>query len=229
MHEGEGFGAVAVDADGIGLQGYGASVVGLYGTLRCHLQDPRNGGILVLDHCAGSAAWHKAAVGLVAAVCKYLAGNGQSDGVCGLDHLAAGERQQHSTGSCSLHSAADGRRQHRIPGGHVVQRAVRFDVVQRYARRVAECLQRTDLVHHVGLGFGGGNCHSAAAKALQIRQSRVCTHLHAVLFAQQNALLHYGRIARVEPAGNVRAGHIGQNFGIHADGVRAEALAQVAV
>ena len=34
---------------------------------------------------------------------------------------------------------------------------------------------------------------------------------------------------RVEPAGNVRAGHIGQNFGIHADGVRAEALAQVAV
>ena len=56
-----------------------------------------------------------------------------------------------------------------------------FDVVQRYARRVAKCLQRTDLVHHVGLGFGGGNCHSAAAKALQIRQSRVCTHLHAVL------------------------------------------------
>ena len=104
-----------------------------------------------------------------------------------------------------------------------------FDVVQRYARRVAECLQRTDLVHHVGLGFGGGNCHSAAAKALQIRQSRVCTHLHAVLFAQQNALLHHGRVARMEPAGNVRAGHIGQNFGIHADGVRAEALAQVAV
>ena len=70
---------------------------------------------------------------------------------------------------------------------------------------------------------------SAAAKALQIRQSRVCTHLHAVLFAQQNALLHHGRVARVEPAGDVRAGHIGQNFGIHADGVRAEALAQVAV
>lgn len=115
------------------------------------------------------------------------------------------------------------------PGGHVVQRAVGFDVVQRYTRRVAECLQRTDLVHHVGLGFGGGNCHSAAAKALQIRQSRVCTHLYAVLFAQQNALLHHGRVARVEPAGDVRAGHIGQNLGIHADGVRAEALAQVAV
>ena len=82
MHEGEGFGAVAVDADRIGLQGYGAAVVGLYGTLRRHLQDPRNGGILILDHCAGSAAWHKAAVGLVAAVCEYLAGNGQSDGVC---------------------------------------------------------------------------------------------------------------------------------------------------
>ena len=32
MHEGESFGAVAVDADGIGLQGYGAAVVGLYGT-----------------------------------------------------------------------------------------------------------------------------------------------------------------------------------------------------
>lgn len=93
LHEGEGFGAVAVDADGIGLQGYGAAVVGLYGTLRRHLQDPRNGGILALDHCAGSAAWHKAAVGPVAAVCKYLAGNGQSDGVCGLDHLAAGECQ----------------------------------------------------------------------------------------------------------------------------------------
>lgn len=61
MHEGEGFGAVAVDADGIDLQGYGAAVVGLYGTLRGHLQNPRNGGILVLDHCAGSAAWHKAA------------------------------------------------------------------------------------------------------------------------------------------------------------------------
>lgn len=58
---------------------------------------------------------------------------------------------------------------------------------------------------------------------------RVCTHLYAVLFAQQNALLHHGRVARVEPAGDVRAGHIGQNFGIHADGVRAEALALVAV
>ena len=70
MHEGEGFGAVAVDADGVGLQGYGAAVVGLYGTLRRHLQDPRNGGILVFDHCTGSAALHKAAVSLVAAVCK---------------------------------------------------------------------------------------------------------------------------------------------------------------
>lgn len=33
LHEGEGFGAVTMDADGIGLQGYGAAVVGLYGTL----------------------------------------------------------------------------------------------------------------------------------------------------------------------------------------------------
>ena len=37
LHEGEGFEAVAVDADGIGLQGYGAAVVGLYGTLRTNV------------------------------------------------------------------------------------------------------------------------------------------------------------------------------------------------
>ena len=79
MHEGEGFGAVAMDADGIGLQGYGAAVVGLYGTLRCHLQDPRNGGILVLDHCAGSAAWHKAAIGRSAPARKSLVAAGGPD------------------------------------------------------------------------------------------------------------------------------------------------------
>ena len=171
----------------------------------------------------------KGAVRPVAPVSKDLAGHGQADGVGGLDHLAAGERQQHRAGRGGLHRTADGRRQRRVFRGHIVQCAVGLDVVQRHARRVAEGFQCANLIHHIGLGFCRGYCHFTAAKALQIGQAGMRTDLYAVFFAQQNALLHDGRIARVEAAGDVGACHIGQDLGVHADGVCAEALAQIAV
>ena len=127
----------------------------------------------------------------------------------GLDHFAAGQGQQHRTGGRSLHSAADGRRQRRVFGSHVVECAVWLDVVQRHTRRIAEGFQCANLIHYIGLSFGGADCHFAAAKALQVGQTGVCAHLHAVFFAQQYALFHHGRVSRVEPAGNVRAGHVG--------------------
>jgi hypothetical protein len=55
------------------------------------------------------------------------------------------------------------------------------------------------------------------------------THLHTILFAQQHAFLHDGRVACVKTAGNVGRGNVGQNLGIHADGVGAKAFAQITV
>ena len=94
-------------------------------------------------------------------------------------------------------------------GSHVVECAVGLDVVQRHTRRIAEGFQCANLIHYVGLSFGGADCHFAAAKTLQVGQTGVCAHLHAVFFAQQYALFHHGRVARVKPAGNIRAGHVG--------------------
>ena len=129
-----------MDADGIGLQRHRAAIICLDGTLFGHLQHPRHGGVLVRNHCTGGSAEHEGAVRLIAAVSEHLAGHGQTDGVGGLDHLTAGERQQHRTGGRGLHRTADGRGQRRVLGGHIVQRTMGFDVVQRHTGCFAEGL-----------------------------------------------------------------------------------------
>ena len=218
-----------MDADRICLQHNGTSVYGTYRPLLCHLQHPRNGLLLIFNHRAGLAARYKSAVRLITPVGKYLAADAQPQCLCGLDHLTARKRQQHSLGGSRLDCAADGCRQLRVIGCHIVQCAVRLDMVQRHPGRVAEGLQRADLIDDIRLSLRRRDCHFAASKPLQIWQARMRTYLHAVFFTEQHTFLHHRRITRMKTASNVGRAYKGQYLGIHADRIGAEALPQITV
>ena len=106
---------------------------------------------------------------------------------------------------------------------------MRLDVAKRHTGGAAEGGQRAELILDIGLRLGRGNVHAAAAKAHQIGEAGVRADMHARLTAARDGLRHHERIARVIAAGDVCGRNQRDHGFVHPDGIRAEALAKVAV
>ena len=165
----------------------------------------------------------------IAAVSEDLAGGAQSRLFGGKQHFASAERQKGETVVHFADALDDGARQLFILCRHVVERAVWLDVVHLHARGTAESFQRAELILNVGFRFGGGDVHAAAAKAHQIGETGVRADMHAGLAAARDGFRHHERIARVVAAGDVGGGNQRDDGFIHADGICAEAFAEVTV
>ena len=79
-----------------------------------------------------------------------------------------------------MHRPGDGIRQLWIPGGLVVQHAVRFDVAHHATFRPGYRRQRTDLIQRLGVNRVDGQGHGATAEVFPIRETWVRPHCHAV-------------------------------------------------
>ena len=144
-------------------------------------------------------------------------------------HFASAERQKDEAVIHLADALDDGARQLFILCCHVVERAVRLDVAKRHTGGAAEGGQRAELILDIGLRLGRGNVHAAATKAHQIGEAGVRADMHARLAAARDGLRHHERIAPVIAAGDVCGRNQRDHGLVHPDGIRAEALAKVAV
>ena len=85
--------------------------------------------------------------------------------------LTVGQTKQHQGGVDIEHCLTDGHRQLCTFGGHVVKRAMRFDVGKLQPLTQGNAHQCAHLIDHHVVGLRRGDGHVAAAKALQVRQT----------------------------------------------------------
>ena len=89
--------------------------------------------------------------------------------------------------------------------------------------------QRAELILDIRLDLLGRDDHVPAAKAHQIGEARVCADGDACRLGCGNGLFHHQRISCVIATGHIDRGNMRDDLVVEPDGIRAEALAEVAV
>jgi hypothetical protein len=173
-----------------------------------HLANLHDGSIDVLDHAARQIARRQAAIILVGAIGEHLGCRAQTGALSAADHFAPCQRKQDQSGIDVAHCVDDGIGQRCVLRGHVIERPVRLDVIQRTAERACKAGEGSDLIDHHRIGFGRRYSHCTPPEALQVRQPGMCTDPHS--FPQRGAdhSLHGRRITGVEAAGDIRRCHV---------------------
>ena len=90
-------------------------------------------------------------------------------------------------------------------------------------------IQRTDLIQCIGLRFRRADRHVAAAEAHEVRIARVCADMDAGLPCHLDGFFHHDRIGCMKSTCHVGRGDQRDDLIIRAQGIAAEALAEVAV
>jgi hypothetical protein len=90
-----------------------------------------------------------------------------------------------------------------FPFRGMVERAMKFDVMQGDALRFGKMLQRADLMEQKHLEFGGRYLAFAAPKINSIPGSRMCAEAHAKFLAEPDALGHGAKISCMPAASDI--------------------------
>ena len=126
----DGFGRVAVQADGIYPRGDVFAAFGDDGPCTDHLNHARGGARRVVDHGAGQAAIHQSGIVVIGAIRENLAGRLAAKLLHGV--LLRGTREHHDRdiGGDGEGCAIAGERHGLVFGGHVGHGSVKFEVMQ---------------------------------------------------------------------------------------------------
>ncbi|MNL24864.1 hypothetical protein D3C87_1463150 [compost metagenome] len=106
---------------------------------------------------------------------------------------------------------------------------MRLDVAHVGAGGGGQAFQRANLVDDVGHQVGAGHVHVASAETRQVGVGHMRAHRHAIGARGLQGAQDAGRIARMETAGHVGAGHHRQHGLVIAHAPGAKAFAQVTV
>ena len=156
-----------------------------------------------MDHGSREFTRHQSTVRLIGAVGKDFAGDSKPGFFSGFDHQTVRKSEQDDLIVNITDGFGNGHSQGFVLGGHVVQRTVRFAVLEGESVRPREGLEGTDLILHVGFGFLRGADHVASAESHQIRIAGVRTHGDAGAFGDADRFFHDQRIAGMIAAGDV--------------------------
>src|SRR5690606_28563378 len=165
---GDGPGAVAVDADGVGLDGYPFAGDRLHPAFAYHGPDALRHYVGVVDDGTRQAAGEKPATGVVAAIGKGFAGDTGAHLTGDFFEAAAREDDDDQVGICLQGTFDDGPGGGFVIGGAVVESAVGFDVFDLGAVGAGEGLQSADLVGDEIPHFLRRHVHVTPSKPLQV-------------------------------------------------------------
>ena len=172
---------------------------------------------------------HQAALGGVGPVGEPLA-DGRDAGLPGRLHGHRPGQGEQGQGRVVAPDRLDhGGRLDRVAGDPVVEGAVRLHVADPAAGGLGEGLEGAELVEHVGGELVGRHVDLAPPEADQVGVGDLGADGHPALDRRPNRAVDRRRVARVEPAGHVRAGHHLEEGGIVAEGPAAVPLAEVRV
>ena len=183
----------------------------------------------ILHHCARFRPRDQRAVGFVRAVRKAFGDDAQSCGLPGADQRGVGRAKQNQLAIECRHGSRDGRREDLVSRGHVVQRAVRLDVLQSHAFGRRHTGDRRDLIEHEIFGFLRAHLHVAATEAGEIRKARMRADRDARCLRQPNRVSQHGRIAAMEAGGDIGGRDDLHQSAVVSDGIGAERFADVRV
>ena len=102
-------------------------------------------------------------------------------------------------------------------------------MMKRETLLTAEGQQSTHLILDIDLCLGRSHRQIAAAEALQVGKAGMSANGYIVFLAEPCCLFHDDGIAGMIAAGHIGGSNIGHERGVHTDGIRAEALTQIAV
>ena len=216
-------------ADGVCLQrdvlaGDGGNLL-----LLDHADDAGDGLVFVGDHRTFLRAVHEGTILLVRAVGEDLRSGTEAAVFGGADHLTAGEGHEDQLRIVLCDGFADAVCELVVLRGHVVERAMRLHMLHLQTGSLAECIQRADLVQRIGLRFRRADRHVAATEAHEVRIARMCADMDAGLPCHLDGLFHHDRIRCMKSTCHVGRGDQRDDLIIRAQGIAAEALAEVAV
>lgn len=227
--KGHGSGRIAVEADGVRTDRHFFSVNGQYITFFDHGDDAGDRVVFICDHGARFCPGDQGAVVFIGSVRKDLACIPEAHALGGRKEPASGKAHKDQVFIVGRDRIADRDGQPLIFRGHVVHGAVRFDVLQKYAFGTAERAEGTDLVLHHGFQFFRRDGKVSAAESHQVWIARVGADPNAASFRAPYRFGHHEGIGSMKTAGHIGGADIGQHLLVPADGISAEAFAEVAV
>ena len=172
-------------------------------THRIHVGTPREiddarqhaGGIV--NNCSGFGARDQRAVRTIGAIGERLARRAQPSGFGRGDQLRAREAEENQRRIDRLRRARDGVSDTPVANRDVVERAVRFHMLQPKAGIGGDLGQRFDLPNHEICNLIGRQLQIAPAEVLAIVEARMSADGNAVIACKPDRVAHHRAITGV--------------------------------
>ena len=164
---------VAVHADRVDAQRHLASAGGEDDAVAHHAHGAKHDRLGIVDDRAGTAARRQRGIFLVGAVREALRGDAKPRRSARFDHRGVREAEHDERRPARGDGAGDRGGQRRLARRHVVERAVRLDVLERRPFRLRDGRQRADLRDQRVLELRGIDVHLAPSESLQVREARM--------------------------------------------------------
>ena len=127
----------------------------------------------VMDDRAELVARDERTVGLVGAIGEHFCGDAKPAALSRLQRVRSRRSEQNQRSAERGDRARDGAREGDVTRGHVVERAVRLDVLQLDALDVRDASNGGNLVQHEIFDFVRGHLHLPASEARKVGKTRM--------------------------------------------------------
>ena len=170
---------VAVHADGVDLSRKGRAIARHHFFVADHANRSLGGAARFAQDRIGEMPGRQRAVRLVRSIGKRFGGHAQPQPAAGGQQLGRRQANQHQRLVERRHRTRNGFRHFLVARAHVVQRAVRLDVLKARAFRFGHRAQRADLIEHEIEDFLRIGVDLAPAEADEIRKAGMRADGHA--------------------------------------------------
>ena len=120
-----------------------------------------------------------------------------------LKQLGPGRGEQNCTLIHGPHPMADGIGELRVAHRHIIEGAMRLNVIHLQARCRAQRLKSANLIGDQRVNFLSANLDFSASEILAIIETRMRSHRHSFFFRHANGIKNPGGIACMKSARNV--------------------------
>src|SRR3990172_12890407 len=220
---------VAMAADRLNRQIHSGAIEAHHSSLRRDFYSLRRGSLRVGDQCPPLRARRQRAVSIIRPVseplCSHAAPSRAAIGIVS----APGHRDENDLLAGRLNRLTNGLSDRLILISHVIERSMRFDMLEIQPGGAAKLAQRADLVAEIISYLVRSHGHRAPPEPHEVWKRGMGADRHAMSGRGRHNLSHDMRITGVKPAGDVRRGDKREDRFIGPHLPRAEAFAHVTI
>ena len=208
-----------MDTDAISANVDVFSIDRSYFTFLYHTQHSRQDFFRIMQYRSRKTSRYQCAIFLICPVRENFSCDFQAVSLGRQIHLTSSRRQQVYAWIDFIDRLANGICDIAIDHRHIVEGAVRFDVLHFHSFTLQECHQRTDLIFHHNTDLIRRKLDLPPSKTLFVIKPGMGSNGDTVFFGHPYGPLHNNRISRMPSACHIYGRNILDDFVVHSNAV----------